>query len=396
MIQPVIALPPKELGERLRRCREIAGLTQATAADAIGVARTTLVAIEQGQRPARLDELQGLAAAYKTSLNGLLRREAVHLDLVPRFRKLPSSDDAGVKEATTLLNTFVRAELELEDALGVKRAPSYPPERPLLPGMVGELTTQAEQDAQELRSWLGIGPGPLVDVASLLELHLGVRLYFSHLRGSIAGLFAFDDRAGACMLLNSAHPRERLTQTAMHEVGHLIATRREPSVLALDTSEDSRAEKYAAAFARAFLTPARLVRQRFADLTAGQSYLSRRHVILLAHAFGVSREAMVRRLEELSLAKRGTWDWFISNGGISKDHEQQVLGHSMDQSGHPARGAGNGAVRLALLVREAWARGLYSEGQLAALFSVDRQRMRELLDGSEELGEGADEILRLG
>ncbi len=80
-----------------------------------------------------------------------------------------------------------------------------------------------------------------------------------------------------------------------------------------------REERYANAFGRAFLTPARGVMQKFHEVTAGSDRLTRRHVIILAHFFGVSREAMVRRLEELGLTKPGTWDWFQSNGGITDE-----------------------------------------------------------------------------
>src|SRR6266478_2212080 len=137
-----------EIGERLRLAREIAKLTQEEAAAIIDAARTTIVAIEQGKRRVRIDELQKLAAAYGTSANTILRREAVHLDMVPRFRKLPQSEDKAVESATRLLNDLVRAEIELENALGVTRVRNYPPERPILPGNVRE---QAEQDRSEER-----------------------------------------------------------------------------------------------------------------------------------------------------------------------------------------------------------------------------------------------------
>jgi len=57
---------PVEAGERLRIAREGAKITQAAAASAIGVARTTIVAIEQGERRARINELQQLAKLYGT------------------------------------------------------------------------------------------------------------------------------------------------------------------------------------------------------------------------------------------------------------------------------------------------------------------------------------------
>ena len=112
-------------------------------------------------------------------------------------------------------------------------------------------------------------------------------------------------------------------------MGHLIATRHKPEVLHSGKEENSREERYANAFACAWLTPARAVMQKCADVTAGANRLTRKHIIVLANYFSVSREAMVRRLEELSVTKRGTWDWFEANGGITDDQARRVAGRSI-------------------------------------------------------------------
>ena len=386
------SLPDSEIGERLRIAREAAGLTQAAAAEKIDVARTTIVAIERGQRRIKTNELQGLCSLYGTSANAILRQEAVHLDMVPRFRKLAQSADDAAEQAACLLNDLVSAEVELENALGIKRTRNYPPERPILPGDVRQ---QAEQDAQDLRDWMGLGAGPVLDIVSLLDLQLGIRVYVRPLDGKISGLFAYDEAVGACMLLNAAHPVGRIIQTGAHELGHFNSARRQPEVLTEGEVPHSREERYADHFGRCFVTPARAVRQRFAEITAGQSHLTRRHIILLASAFGVAREAIVRRLEELGLTKRGTWDWFQANGGITDEQARQVLGEL------PVRGSSlleaQGAVppRLALLAREAWKRGFYSEGQLARLLKLDRHEVRELLDGAENEESEANELVKL-
>ena len=99
---------------------------------------------------------------------------------------------------------------------------------------------------------------------------------------------------------------------------------------------------------------ARTVAVRFQDLTAGAPRFARRHVIVLAHAFGVSREAMVRRLEELDLVKRGTWDWFAANGGITDGQARGVLGELASPG---SRDAGwLVSLRLGLLAGEAHGR----------------------------------------
>ena len=59
---------PVELGDRLRHARTQAGLIQAQAADALQIARTTLVALEKGQRRVRPDELKGMADIYGASI----------------------------------------------------------------------------------------------------------------------------------------------------------------------------------------------------------------------------------------------------------------------------------------------------------------------------------------
>jgi len=392
MIDTNDKLSDAEIGERLRLARESSKLTQAAAADAIAVARTTIVAIEQGQRRIRMEELQKLATIYGTSANAILRREAVHFDMVPRFRKLAHSTNDVIERAARLLNDLVRAEVELENALGVTRTRNYPPERPILPG---DVKTQAEQDAQELRDWLGLGPGPILDIVSILDLQLGIRVYVRRLDAKVSGLFAFNDVAGACIMLNANHPSERFRQTGIHELAHFLSARHQPDVLTEDERSASREERYADSFARSFLTPARAVRQRFAEITAGQSHLTRRHIILLAYSFGVSREAMVRRLEELSLARSGTWDWFEANGGISDEQARQVLGDLPGRRLHTAEAQGLVPPRLALLAREVWKREIYSEGQLARLLQLDRHEIREVLDGAEIEESEADELVKL-
>jgi Zn-dependent peptidase ImmA (M78 family)/DNA-binding XRE family transcriptional regulator len=385
-------LPDAEIGERLRLAREAAKITQADAAALIDTARTTIVAIEQGKRRIQLPELQTLAATYRTSANAILRQQAVHLDLVPRFRKLIETGGDAAEESSRLLSNLVRAEVELENALGVVRTRNYPPERPLLPG---DIRLQAEQDAQEMRDWLGLGAGSVGDILSVFELQVGIRVYVRRLPAKISGLFAYDERIGACMLLNGSVLHERIIATAIHEFGHFVGTRKQPEVLTTEERFLSREERYANMFQRCFQLPSRAVRLRYNEITAGHSHLTRRHIILLGHAFGVSREQMARRLEELHLAREGTWDWFQANGGITDEQAREVLGESGARVSLAAMAADPVPTRLALLVREAWKRELYSEGQLARMLELDRHTIRHVLDGAEAEESEAHELTKL-
>ena len=365
-----------DLGKRLRLARERTGVTQAQAAEEIGVARTTLVAIESGKRQVRMEELRRLAQSYGESVNALARPEAAHIDMLPRFRKAAGGNGSAASQAAEVLSSLVRAEVELENVLGVARVRSYPPERPITPG---DLRVQAESDAADMRHRLGIGSAPVRDIVSLLEIDLGIRVYVRPIDPSVSGAFAYDDAAGACVLLNAKHPRERRAQTAAHELGHFVSCRRTAEVT-FDGQPRSREERYADAFARAFLTPARTVMERFAELTRGSGSLTRRHVILVAHIFGVSREALVRRLEELGQVKPGAWDWFQANGGITNQQASEVLNDLIPDDIERLGTKQAGTLRLNLLAAEAYRQGLMSEGQLARLLRLSRIELREILD----------------
>jgi Zn-dependent peptidase ImmA (M78 family)/DNA-binding XRE family transcriptional regulator len=381
-----------EIGERLRVAREKAGKTQVEAAKLIDVARTTLVAIEQGKRPSKLTEVQALANAYGTTANAIYRSESVQVDFIPQFRRvLHTSSEASI-EAAHQLQELVAAEVELESALGIVRRRSYPAETPLLPG---DVVDQAEHDANELRRFLGLGSGPLVDLVGLLEMQLGIRIYMRPLAPKVSGLFAFDDNAGACMLLNSNHPTERLRNSAAHETGHFMGTRRTPEIDAEDGRFLSREEKYANAFAPALLMPAPSVKRLFTEVTSGQSHFTRRHIILMAQTFGVSRESLVRRLENLKLVRPRTWDWFEDNGGITAEQVAEVIGDRSTNFEPSLRLTGLLPRRLSLLAIEAYKRGIYSEGQLTHLLGVSRYELRTILDDAEDEMAEEDDFVKI-
>lgn len=387
-------LSAQEIGRRLRIARENAKVRQDDAAQFIGVSRPTLVSIEKGMRRVRIQEIQALARRYEVSVNALLRREAVHTDLVPRFRKLRETEDEQTFEAVRLLNDLIKADVELENILGIQRRRNYPPERGI---NEGDAVALGEAHANDLRDWLKLGSGPIPDIFSIIEHGLGIRLYQRRLssKSRVAGLFTYDDNVGACILLNANHPLPRRVQTAAHETGHFFGTRRMPEVLEEDEKFLSRDERYANAFGRALLAPAESFGESFRQLKEITGRTTRRLVILLADQYGISRQACVLRLEELGLVKKGTWSWFENNGGISDEQAREVLGETMNR-----RDAGKADAdrlishRMSLMAHAAWKRELMSEGQLAELLKVGRLQLREIIDQIELEEEDTDDLLK--
>ena len=366
-------IDPAELGERLRKARSAAGRTQEEAATVVGVARTTLVAVERGQRRIRAEELVGLGRFYRVSINGLLKREAVHVDFSARFRKLPEPNarSTGEDEAVRILTRLATASVELEKLLGKPPISHYPPEQPI---ERGDVSVQAEETALALRHRLGIGLAPVGDIVSLMELELGIRVFVRPLPSKISGLFAFDETVGACVLINANHPRNRRVATAAHELGHFMTNRSDADVVDEHCDMESRDERFAVAFGAAFLMPAPSVRRRYREIADEERKFAPRHLILMAHVFGVSTEAMCRRLEKMELIKQGAWDSLKARGFGGKEIKQ-VLGDPQPEEPSLVL-----PPRLSLLAAEAYQRGLQTEEQLCEKLAMDRIEVRKLLD----------------
>lgn len=76
-----------EIGNRLREAREYVGLLQDDVANALGIPRTSLSALEAGKRKVSGVELRRLARLYRRSVAWLLGEEEVVLsDTEPLFR----------------------------------------------------------------------------------------------------------------------------------------------------------------------------------------------------------------------------------------------------------------------------------------------------------------------
>ena len=341
----------------------------------------------------RIQELQSLAHHYGVSVNALLRREAVHTDLVPRFRKLRETEDSHTAEAIQIFNNLIKADVELENVLGSERRRNYPPEHGV---NAGDVIALAERHAQDLRDWLGLGPGPIADIFSVIEFGLGIRLYQRCLSSKVADLFTYEEAVGACIFLNANHPLPRRIQSAAHELGHFYGTRHSPEVLEEDERFLSREERYANAFGRAFLTPSASFSESFRQLKDITGKTTRRLIILLANQYNISRQACCLRLEELGLAKKGTWAWFEDNGGITEAHVREVLGEMTGRS-DPAKGDADRLIshRMSLMAHAAWKRELMSEGQLAELLDVGRVELRDIIDQIELEERETAEVLKL-
>jgi Zn-dependent peptidase ImmA (M78 family)/transcriptional regulator with XRE-family HTH domain len=371
------------LGERLRVARTALGLTQEQAAESLGMARTTLVAIEKGDREPRPEEQIALAKLYGVSVHSLLRPSAVKVEVVGQFRKRGrvQANDKDAVAALAILHDIAAAYVELEKRLNKVSHTDYPPERRIGRGRV---TQQAEEVAAELRARLGLGLGPISDLEGILELELGVRIFVRSLPSSVSGVYAYHPELGACVILNRLHPHRRRRWTLAHELAHFMTTRFEPSVMMVNETRKSPDDVFADAFAAAFLMPSATVRRIFGEYVGEAGKFAARHLILGARRLGVSLEAFTRQLESLELLDKGTYD-LLKDRGLDEQDVKQLLGQEAENQGLEG-------TRLLLLAAEASELGLYSEGQLVDMLVIDRVELRRAIDAFSSM-ESIDALL---
>ncbi|HEU5375522.1 MAG TPA: helix-turn-helix transcriptional regulator [Ktedonobacteraceae bacterium] len=103
---------PQALGRAIRKARKAAKLSQLTVADFLGIARTTLIAIEQGQRPLRIHELTRLAEILAINPTSLLMESEVN-EVKEQLLSLSDTQARIIKRLTEMPLDPVIAKLVL-------------------------------------------------------------------------------------------------------------------------------------------------------------------------------------------------------------------------------------------------------------------------------------------
>jgi Zn-dependent peptidase ImmA (M78 family)/DNA-binding XRE family transcriptional regulator len=360
----------RRLGRELRHARERKGITQEAAAQVIGATRTTMVAIEKGERRLRAKELIDLAHAYGRPVNDFVReRPALEpLDIQFRGPFLHSEqDDERIDPVIRDFEDLCRNYVELEHLTSSPMTRKYPAEYETA-GLPLEQT--AEAIALEERTRLGLGDGPLPILRNVLEQDVGLRIFYLPMPGNFSEIYAFTDQFGGCLAINRVHPEERRRWSLAHGYFHFLSTRQTSEV-----EQDERylrqpeSERFADAFARYFLMPAGGLSRRFNDIRR-KGTVTPTDLCALAYYYCVSPEALTRRLEAMRLLPSGTWE---SVRDMKWRDLRQQLG--LAETSYPDQKL---PIRYTLLAYEAFKQGAIGEGQFAQFLEVDRLDARQI------------------
>lgn len=386
------ALQGTELPQRLRSARKARGMTQMDAAQQLGLSRTTIVAIEKGERSLRPQELVDLAATYCVSVNELLRPIPVSPAFNARFRTPPSEDiHAPAYQATIAqLQSLADDYVYLEQMANAPLVRHYPPEANMAghpPEHAGEILALRE------RNRLGLGDSVVTELRNLLESDVGIRVFSMDLPSSVSGLFVYSDIHGGCIAFNAAHPVGRQRWTLAHEYAHFLAHRHQPELTGTDGYQRVPAhERLADSFAMNFLMPEAGLKWRFHNVVVERSEgMTPADLLNLADRFQVSFEAMGRRLESLGMLRPFAVDRLLADG-FRVAEARKILGRPAINSDKQLF-----ADRYCHLALQAWSNENLSEGQLSRLLRIDRTEARKLasayLDDPRKLKDDHHQLL---
>jgi len=365
----------KQLGRKLQNLRKARGLTQQEVADRLAIARTTLTAIEKGERLIRPDEIMDLSKLYNEQVNRLLRQDVNAEPFIVQFRAaLAQTNESNLEISIQQFQKLCEDYHYLEQLTSTPIPRKYPPEY-IIKNL--DPVRRAEDISSLERNRLGLGDGVITNLKSMLENEIGIRIFGMPLPSKIAGLFAFTEQLGACIATNTKHPKDRQLMSSIHEYAHFLTTRSKADIVLLRTNlRMSAIERFADAFARFFLMPSSDLQRRFHEIkNLKDSNITAADLLALADFYSVSFQALILRLEELRLLRPGTW-YRLKNEDFQVRKAQGILGiqSKIGTSQYEL------PYRYRALAVQAYNSEEISEGQLARLLRTDRVRAREIVE----------------
>lgn len=396
-------IDPILLGKRLTEARKARGMTQEEVAAAIQCSRPTFIAIEKGARLPKSEEIVRLADLYGRSVHDLVRPSEsgkVSFELPPHFRAAAGHSLVSQQEldkAIISYQKFVEDYIELEAINNTPLRKNYPPI--LSFSSTRHTDSIAESVAAQERIRLGLGEQPVYDLRNILELEVGLRIFYDSLPSRIGGMFSYNDEVGGVIVINRKQPPERCRWTMMHEYGHLIRDRYMPGIDYIDQPGNKGVEeRFADRFAACFLMPTAAIQRYFYNVVELTNNFQIADLFRMAHFFFVSLEAIANRLVDMKLINDGVVEYIKRAGKKNRDLKSSLNLPPYEDDNQPFSN------RYILLAVRAYQEEKLSIGQLAGFLRTDKVDARNIVQeyttyGNEELFneivQSSDELVSL-
>ncbi|MCW7470555.1 helix-turn-helix domain-containing protein [Leptospira kanakyensis] len=382
------------IAEKIQFYRKKAKLTQDDLAKELSLSRTTITAIEKGERKLKASEILDFARILGISISELTHQPPLDLkNYKIQFRKYLHTQSYDQAEELGLEEFFgyIEKYIELERKTSYRRL--TPDSAPIFDKQEYSLQKGSKILADRERQRLLLGLDPILSIRDLLERELGLLVFYVPIENSsITAGYIFNDDVGGCIFVNKKHSLEKRRFALAHEYAHYLADRKKISIDQEEERPDLRredSEVFADLFASHFLMPDEKVKQMFESITNATQKFTELDIAHLAVYFGVSFEAMTRKLILLNFLPKGVYE-FMKRNGVKFDQlttpfkEKSPL-HRSDRDRSDVY-----PYMYQKMVLELFKKEEISEGQLSYYLGLDRLAIRTLLEKEEVTTPGLD------
>jgi len=281
---------------RLRRLRQSRGLSlEALAAEMGGiVTKQALSKYETGKATPGPLIITRLARAFGVKAIHLSEEPTVIVEF-PGYRKRTGLAKKERSRIEGLVTREMEKRVRLQTLLGVDGG-TIPVQAYRVRTLEG-----AEKAAVTLREAWDLGMDPIANLVETLESHR-VHVVVVEAPTTFDGVSAIARDSSGTVVAAGAVTRdstggERQRLNLAHELGHLVLA------IATDLNE----EEVAFRFAGALLAPAATIRQ---EIGSRRSFLQLEEIQYLRGRYGMSMQAIVRRLHDLDIISATTYKWW--------------------------------------------------------------------------------------
>ena len=352
-----------DLGIKIKRFRELAGLTQEELADKAGITRIAYNNIENGKSSPRTSNLYNIAKALDRKLQDLLEPIPEIAEVRFRCRKCGTKKQKAAREkilsdVKVWLNNFCR----LEEIMGDKKTFDF--------SLSAKDAANPIKAAVKAREFFGLDDkSPINDMCGLVE-SAGIRLYFfdSELDKLFGLSLIHENKYPAIAVnINKDINIERRIFTVAHELGHLLMHKESFDV---NESEEVKAQEEAAdLFAGHFLMPDGAYEMKW-DENKGLHWVD--NILEIKRYFRVSYRTVIRRMLDKKEVNEKVYTNFAQLFKYKykhdlKEHYEPFKLENVDFL----------EVRLNRLVREAIEKELISVSRAAEILGISLGNMLE-------------------
>jgi Zn-dependent peptidase ImmA (M78 family) len=298
----MVSMGNDEIGVRIRRLRERAGVQAKDLAEALGIDASGVSNIESGKRAVKTHELAQIARTLGISSLAILEPNSLLARLPVAARSSTTTLDQSVHDRLTAL-AEIHAVLS-DSSINAVREQTEPPK-------IDPRNWWAA--ARELAAWAAERikfddeRGRFESLATSMEDGLGIDVLVEECDDSGALGAAITDSEFPFVYINANQPRARALFTLAHELGHVLARDGATLTVERDLSGINTSERLANAFASELLMPQAEIEEILKSYGKNAVALGE-----IMKRFQVSFESMVYRLHNLGIINAEGRDNFLS------------------------------------------------------------------------------------